>query len=135
MTWTRTWPRPATARNGGRWGLDVVYERYNYYGPTNTTNVISSSADGSSRYENYGDSAKLSSGYVSCGKQAQRLATMTRQQVSDFLNDLDFRPLGGTYHDTGMIWGTRLINPNVPVRGGYRRLAGPRTRRSATSCS
>ncbi|WP_249341263.1 MULTISPECIES: TadE/TadG family type IV pilus assembly protein [unclassified Sphingomonas] len=95
---------------------DVVYERYNYYGPTNTTNVISSSADGSSRYENYGDSAKLSSGYVSCGKQAQRLATMTRQQVSDFLNDPDFRPLGGTYHDTGMIWGTRLINPNGPFK-------------------
>ncbi|WP_204283224.1 hypothetical protein, partial [Klebsiella pneumoniae] len=50
------------------------------------------------------------------GKQAQRLATMTRQQVSDFLNDPDFRPLGGTYHDTGMIWGTRLINPNGPFK-------------------
>ncbi|NWN13554.1 hypothetical protein GY655_27790, partial [Escherichia coli] len=27
-----------------------------------------------------------------------------------------FRPLGGTYHDTGMIWGTRLINPNGPFK-------------------
>ncbi len=95
---------------------DVVYERNTSYGRSSTTNVVSSSAEGNSRYENYGDSAKLSTGYVSCGKEAQRLKTMTRQQVSDFLNDPDFRPLGGTYHDTGMIWGTRFINPNGPFK-------------------
>lgn len=53
----------------------------------------------------------IGSGYVSCGKPAQRLATMTRQQVSDYVNATDFKAIGGTYHDTGMIWGTRLISP------------------------
>jgi hypothetical protein len=53
----------------------------------------------------------IRSGYVSCGKPAQRLATMSRQQVSDYVNAVDFKPQGGTYHDTGMIWGTRLISP------------------------
>ena len=42
---------------------------------------------------------------------AQRLAVMTREQVSAYVNANDFRPIGGTYHDTGMIWGTRLLSP------------------------
>ena len=53
-----------------------------------------------------------SSGYYSCGKAVSRLATMTRTDVSNFVNASDFVPLGGTYHDTGMIWGTRMIAPN-----------------------
>ncbi len=54
----------------------------------------------------------LSGGYSSCGKPVSRLAVMTRQQVSDYVNASDFVPQGGTYHDTGMIWGTRMISPN-----------------------
>jgi hypothetical protein len=53
----------------------------------------------------------ISGGYVSCGKPATRLATMTRTDVSSYVNATDFKPQGGTYHDTGMIWGTRLISP------------------------
>jgi hypothetical protein len=52
-----------------------------------------------------------SQGYVSCGMPALRLATMTRDQVNDYVYNNDFRALGGTYHDVGMIWGTRLISP------------------------
>jgi hypothetical protein len=37
---------------------------------------------------------------------------MTRAQVSAYVNATDFRAIGGTYHDTGMIWGTRLLSPN-----------------------
>jgi len=48
---------------------------------------------------------------VSCGMPAKRLATLTRAQVAAYVNDPDFKPQGSTYHDTGMIWGTRLISP------------------------
>ncbi len=53
----------------------------------------------------------IQSGYVSCGKPAERLKSMTRDQVSNYVNAVDFRAIGSTYHDTGMIWGTRLISP------------------------
>ena len=55
--------------------------------------------------------SNLSGGYVSCGKPVQRLATLTRSEVSNYVNAADFVPQGGTYHDTGMIWGTRMISP------------------------
>lgn len=56
-------------------------------------------------------------GYVSCGKPVQRLDTLSREDLSDYLNASDFVPQGGTYHDTGMIWGTRLLSPTGPFRG------------------
>jgi len=56
-------------------------------------------------------SANQSSGYYSCGKPVARLQTMTRTDVSNYVNAVDFVALGGTYHDTGMIWGTRMISP------------------------
>lgn len=37
---------------------------------------------------------------------------MTAQQVHDYVYNADFKPFGGTYHDTGMIWGTRMLSPN-----------------------
>ena len=36
---------------------------------------------------------------------------MTRGDISNFVNDPDFRPAGSTYHDVGMIWGLRLASP------------------------
>lgn len=63
-------------------------------------------------FQNYGgDPAYLKSGYVSCGKPARRLAPMSRNDVSGYVNAADFRAIGGTYHDTGMIWGMRFISP------------------------
>lgn len=53
----------------------------------------------------------LQGGYVSCGKPVSRLAVMSRSDVSNYVNASDFVPQGGTYHDTGMIWGTRMISP------------------------
>lgn len=49
---------------------------------------------------------------ATCGMAAQRLQTMTAQQVHDYVYHNDFRPSGGTYHDVGMIWGTRMLSPN-----------------------
>ena len=65
-------------------------------------------------YQRNGTSAMstASNGFVACGKPVSRLALMTRQQVSDYVNAADFVPFGGTYHDTGMIWGVRMISPN-----------------------
>ncbi|RZL83151.1 MAG: hypothetical protein EOP66_04155 [Sphingomonas sp.] len=53
----------------------------------------------------------ISLGYVSCGKRVQRLKKLTRNDVDDYVNANDFKAQGGTYHDTGMIWGTRMISP------------------------
>lgn len=83
---------------------DIIYDR-NGYNP---------SVDTGTDYNNIGGGSYLQGGWVSCGKSAQRLTAMTRTDLSNYLNAPEFRPLGGTYHDTGMIWGTRLINPNGP---------------------
>jgi Flp pilus assembly protein TadG len=82
---------------------DVEYDR-------NSTNAVYTT----NGLENMNSITNQQGGWASCPKAAQRLQSMTRSDVSAYLNANDFRPLGGTYHDTGMIWGTRLINPNGP---------------------
>jgi len=75
---------------------------YGDYTVTGATQMLSSA----------GAPASLSAGYVSCGKPVSRLAVMSQSDVSNYVNASDFVPQGGTYHDTGMIWGTRMISPN-----------------------
>lgn len=109
---------------------DVIYYRGNYASLTSSdySNASNSWAGtGSDSTNPYGDTAgtgqvsvwtplnayqNISAGYVSCGKPVQRLDTLTRAQVSAYVNASDFVPQGGTYHDSGMIWGTRMISPN-----------------------
>lgn len=52
------------------------------------------------------------SGSVACGMPAQRLKVWTASQVRDYVYNTDFKPFGGTYHDVGMIWGTRMLSPD-----------------------
>ena len=52
------------------------------------------------------------SGAVACGMPAQRLKVWTAAQVTAYVNNVDFKPFGGTYHDVGMIWGTRMLSPD-----------------------
>ncbi len=85
---------------------DVIYAR-NGFGSTATA----TSTGDSSSHPNIGSASYLQDGYVSCGKPVARLKTMTRADVSAYVNAADFRPIGGTYHDIGMIWGTRLLSP------------------------
>ncbi len=85
---------------------EVFYARWNYQ----SRNPVTAAGDTSS-HPNIGSAAYMQLGYVSCGKPVSRLAEMTKTQVSNYVNATDFRPLGGTYHDTGMIWGTRLLSP------------------------
>jgi Flp pilus assembly protein TadG len=86
---------------------ELFYARNNY----NSTVVATSTGDSSS-HPNIGTTPYYQSGYISCGKPVSRLAALTRTQVSNYVNATDFRPIGGTYHDVGMIWGTRLISPS-----------------------
>ncbi len=58
-----------------------------------------------------GSTALVQSGYTACGKPVKRLSVMARSNVYNYLYATDFVPQGGTYHDTGMIWGSRLISP------------------------
>ena len=63
-------------------------------------------------YMKFNSGQLLQLGFFTCGKPVQRLAEVTEQNVSDYVNAPDFRAIGGTYHDEGMIWGVRLLSPN-----------------------
>lgn len=86
---------------------EVFYARNNYTGTGNSANL----RELASNNPDIGTPYYMQLGYVSCGKPVARLSTMTRAQVAAYVNATDFRPIGGTYHDTGMIWGTRLLSP------------------------
>jgi hypothetical protein len=117
---------PATSNNS-RWRPmwpEVIYYRATRAGNTYAGNGSSPYGDlwvdqytrARDSYTNMtpypnGWAENIESGFVSCGKPVSRLATMTRDQVSAYVNAVDFKAQGGTYHDTGMIWGTRLISP------------------------
>lgn len=86
---------------------ELFYARWNY----GSTSTATSTGDSSS-HPNIGSTSYYQSGYVSCGKPVSRLDVMSRTEVSNYVNATDFRPIGGTYHDTGMIWGMRLLSPS-----------------------
>ena len=45
---------------------------------------------------------------MACPREASRLATMTRDEMQNYVNSLYSD--GGTYHDIGMTWGARFIS-------------------------
>ncbi len=109
-SWRPMWPEVIYGRNynGGTY----------FYGGTgtttsngDTTNIATAlsyftySQNGTSNYF-------LRSGMTVCGKPVRRLATMSLQDVTNYVNATDFRPIGGTYHDVGMIWGVRMLSRN-----------------------
>ena len=96
---------------------DVEYQRnniVNYYGYLynlgKTTAAITTNGDNETAAPNMNTTTKQQSGNTACGKPVQRVRTMTKSEVAAYVNGVDFVPLGGTYHDTGMIWGTRLLS-------------------------
>lgn len=46
--------------------------------------------------------------YWACPAEAKRLTGWSRSDLDDYVEDL--QPIGGTYHDIGMIWGARFIS-------------------------
>ncbi len=86
---------------------DVVYMR-DYLGPQDIRDEDTSDYYRSFRPGNYYPNA----GYAICGMPARTLDTMSAQDVRNYVYDSRFKASGGTYHDVGMIWGTRMISPN-----------------------
>jgi Flp pilus assembly protein TadG len=84
---------------------DVEYVRPTY-------NSYPTSNGDSSSYESYMDPDRLILGKNGCAKPVQRLKVMTATDINAFVTASDFVPIGGTYHDIGMIWGVRLLSPN-----------------------
>jgi hypothetical protein len=52
--------------------------------------------------------ASLDSSNWACPAPAVRLTAWTRTALQNYVNTLS--PLGGTYHDIGMIWGARMLS-------------------------
>jgi Flp pilus assembly protein TadG len=83
--------------------------------PTGSITVNSSSVTGegstNGNYQNY--SRYWSNGWGVCPAAAMKLTTQTasdRSSFNSYINSL--QPLGGTYHDAGMVWGVRLLSPD-----------------------
>lgn len=83
---------------------DVEYERASY-------NSYDTGNGDTDDHESYTDPDRMKAGKNGCAKPAQRLKVMTATEVNNFVNAADFVPLGGTYHDIGMIWGVRFLSP------------------------
>lgn len=84
---------------------EVTYGRWNY------GNTVPDYTDGDSPSRlSLDDDSRRRSGFYSCGKPIKRLEKMTAAQVAAYVDAVDFKALGGTYHDVGMIWGTRLLS-------------------------
>ena len=106
-------PTNAATRWRPAW-IDVVYDRPNLASDDSGLDTWPGSTNNSlrSRYlENATPDGLLKNGYYVCPKKAQRLAIMTRSDVSNYVNASDFKAIGGTYHDAGMIWGARFLSP------------------------
>jgi hypothetical protein len=101
---------------------DVIYARrqrvaYSYSGGYyyyyfDGTGDDTTEGDDETRAPSYENPDKFKSGFISCGKPVHRLSEMTAAQVAAYVDASDFKAVGGTYHDVGMIWGVRMISPN-----------------------
>ncbi len=81
-------------------------------GSSNTSNS-DSTATGTSAGSWIG--SQYTTDAVACPKAAKRLSVMSRDDVVNYVAATgDLRPSGYTYHDAGMIWGTRMLAPNGP---------------------
>lgn len=102
--WRPLWPDVEYQR------LLAYYYKGTLYKQSYTTNTVTSnSEDDPNTFANMNTDAKQKAGFVACGKPVQRLTKMTKSQVQSYVTAADFVPLGGTYHDVGMIWGTRML--------------------------
>ncbi|NYF33108.1 MULTISPECIES: TadE/TadG family type IV pilus assembly protein [Sphingopyxis] len=84
----------------------ITVNEFNSNGSRNIT-LDTSSKGRWQRYSKYwGD------GWGVCPAPAMKLTTMTADNRSTFNTYVQsLQPLGGTYHDAGMIWGARLLSP------------------------
>ena len=63
-------------------------------------------------YPSYAEGNHVTGGWAACPSQAMRMTAFTaanRAAFASYINGLV--AVGGTYHDVGMVWGTRFISP------------------------
>ncbi len=76
----------------------------------NSSSVSSNSSTNGS-WQNY--SRYWSNGWGVCPVPAMKLTTQTASDRSTFNSYIQsLQPVGGTYHDAGMVWGVRLLSPD-----------------------
>jgi len=78
---------------------------------TVNSSSVSSSTSTNGSWQNY--SRYWSNGWGVCPVAAMKLTTQTASDRSSFNTYIQsLQPLGGTYHDAGMVWGVRLLSPD-----------------------
>jgi len=103
---------PTTDANRWKPGWpDITWGRNNNGGGV-TSAETDSWYEGRALWSPYNGALRAPGGFAACPPPVRRLAVMTAAQVSAYVNATNFRPHGGTYHDVGMIWGTRMLSPN-----------------------
>ena len=100
-----------------RWRIllpEISYHRATNLGtvPSGTgVRTIASSNVSGGNWQNY--SYHASSGWGACPVEAMKLTEMDKDDRPAFNTYIQsLQPLGGTYHDAGMIWGARLLSPS-----------------------
>ena len=98
--WTPMWP-------------DVEYPRDDSTGSRTKTVVANDNSTAAKNIVDFNSASKLSAGYMTCPSLAKLLFLPTDQAsgattISTYVSSL--RAIGGTYHDTGMIWGARMLS-------------------------
>lgn len=107
-----------------KWKLlipEIAFARASHpsYSPSNTSkdgqvvdakNVTTNDKSKGS-WQNY--SKYWADGWGVCPAPAMKLTTMTKADRSSFDTYIgSLKPLGGTYHDAGMVWGVRFLSPD-----------------------
>jgi Flp pilus assembly protein TadG len=116
--WAPMWPAVEYARNGQSYSY--ANGDYGFYNSANDVengenNATDTTSSGLAQNANFAGTYARYAGYAPCGQPAQRLTprdpknSADRAAVVSYMASL--RAHGGTYHDTGMIWGLRMISP------------------------
>ena len=92
----------------------AVYSRWSDGSPR--TSTITTSSNDVDTTPSYNGPVPATEAYY-CPKAALRLAELDRTTLENYLkNSTGFRAIGSTYHDIGMIWGSRFISPSGMFR-------------------
>jgi hypothetical protein len=119
--WRPLWPNVVYYRPGT--GASLYANGSGSTASSSDTTSTTSAADYTPLLTLSGTNGSLStnSQFYACSAPAKTLAEMSATDFDTYLGpdhatnmSGDFRAMGRTYHDVGMIWGLRLISPNGP---------------------
>ena len=111
-----------TSDDATKWKVlipEIAFPRASYpsYQPSTSGSKTVSSSDVTKNTSSNGSWQNYSKYWVNgwgvCPAPAMKLTTMTKADRSSFDTYIgSLKPLGGTYHDAGMVWGVRLLSPD-----------------------